>query len=89
MWISLSDVADHFLIFGWTDLDKKQKRDHSGISGFIVERTYPGVTTGTIHGKLGVRAGNTGWIAMQDVEVPAENMLGNEGEGFGIAMFCL
>lgn len=89
MWISLADVADNFLIFGWTDLDKKQKRDHSGISGFIVERTCPGITTGTIHGKLGVRAGNTGWIAMQDVEVPAENLLGHEGEGFGIAMFCL
>jgi glutaryl-CoA dehydrogenase (non-decarboxylating) len=89
MWISLADVADNFLIFAWTDLEKKQKRDHNGISGFIVERTYPGITTGTIHGKLGVRAGNTGWIAMQDVEVPAENLLGHEGEGFGIAMFCL
>lgn len=89
MWISLADVADHFLIFAWTDLDKKQKRDHSGITGFIVERTYPGITTGTIHGKLGVRAGNTGWIAMRDVEVPSENLLGREGEGFGIAMFCL
>jgi glutaryl-CoA dehydrogenase (non-decarboxylating) len=89
MWISLADVADHFLIFAWTDLEKKRKRDHSGISGFIVERTFPGVTTGTIHGKLGVRAGNTGWISMQDVEVPKENLLGKEGEGFGIAMFCL
>jgi glutaryl-CoA dehydrogenase (non-decarboxylating) len=89
MWISLADVADNFLIFAWTDLDKKQNRDHSGISCFIVERNFPGVTTGSIHGKLGVRAGNTGWIAMQDVEVPSENLLGHEGEGFGIAMFCL
>ena len=89
MWISLADVADNFLIFAWTDLEKKRKRDHSGISGFIVERFFPGVTTGTIHGKLGIRAGNTGWISMQDTEVPAENLLGNEGEGFGIAMFCL
>jgi len=89
MWISLADVADNFLIFGWTDLEKKKRRDHTGISCFIVERTFSGITTGTIHGKLGVRAGNTGWISMQDVEVPAENLLGNEGEGFGIAMFCL
>jgi glutaryl-CoA dehydrogenase (non-decarboxylating) len=89
MWISLADVADNFLIFGWTDLEKKKKRDHTGISAFIVEKAFPGVTTGTIHGKLGVRAGNTGWIAMQDVEVPAENLLGEEGEGFKIAMFCL
>jgi len=89
MWISLADVADHFLIFAWTDLDKKNRRDHSGISGFIVERAFAGVSTGSIHGKLGVRAGNTGFISMQDVEVPKVNLLGNEGEGFGIAMFCL
>lgn len=89
MWISLADVADNFLIFGWTDIEKKNKRDHTGISAFIVERTFAGVTTGSIHGKLGVRAGNTGWISMQDVEVPAENLLGQEGEGFKIAMFCL
>jgi len=89
MWISLADVADNFLIFAWTDQDKKKKRDHSGISCFIVERSYPGVSTGSIHGKLGVRAGDTGWISMQDVEVPSENMLGEEGEGFSIAMFCL
>jgi glutaryl-CoA dehydrogenase (non-decarboxylating) len=89
MWISLADVADNFLIFAWTDLDKKKNRDHTGISGFIVERTFPGITTGTIHGKLGVRAGNTGWISMQDVEVPKENLIGHEGEGFGIAMFSL
>jgi glutaryl-CoA dehydrogenase (non-decarboxylating) len=89
MWISLADIADHFLVFGWTDIAKKNKRDHTGISAFIVERSFPGVTTGSIHGKLGVRAGSTGWVAMQDVEVPSENLLGNEGEGFKIAMFCL
>ncbi len=89
MWISLADVADYFLIFAWTDLDKKKKRDHSGMSAFIVERKFAGVTTGSIHGKLGVRAGNTGWIAMQDVEVPAANLVHKEGSGFKIAMFCL
>lgn len=89
MWISLADVADNFLIFGWTDIALKNKRDHRGISAFIVERNFPGVTTGSIHGKLGVRAGNTGYISMQDVEVPKENLLGSEGEGFKIAMFCL
>ena len=89
MWISLADISDNFLIFAWTDLVKKKNRDHRGISAFIVEKTFPGVTTGSIHGKLGVRAGNTGWIAMQDVEVPAENLFGEEGAGFGIAMFCL
>ena len=42
-----------------------------------------------IHGKLGVRAGSTGWVAFENVEVPVENRLGEEGEGFKIAMSCL
>lgn len=89
MWISLADVADHFIIIAWTDLEKRKRRDHTGMSAFIVERGYPGLETGTIHGKLGVRAGNTGWIRMDDVPVPAENLLGYEGEGFKIAMAAL
>ncbi len=89
MWISLADVADNFLIFAWTDWEKKKRRDHSGISCFIVERGRKGLTTATIHGKLGIRAGNTGSISLQDVEVPKENLLGEEGEGFKIAMFAI
>ncbi len=89
MWISLADVADYFLVFAWTDLEKKKARDHSGLSAFIVEREYEGVTTGALHGKLGVRAGNTGYISFQDVKVPKENLVYKEGHGFKIAMFCL
>ncbi len=89
MWISLADVADYFLVFAWTDLEKKKKRDHSGLSAFIVERVFEGVSTSTIEGKLGVRAGNTGSIAFADVKVPAENLVYKEGKGFSIAMFCL
>ncbi len=85
MWISLADVADQFIIIAYTD--KSQK--HRGMSAFIVERDSPGLSTGTIHGKLGVRAGNTGFISMQDVRVPAANRLGEEGEGFKIAMSAL
>lgn len=88
MWISLADVADHFLIFAWTDMEKKKAKDPKGLSCFIVTRDM-GIETGTIHGKLGVRAGNTGWIAMNDVKVPAENLMGEEGEGFKIAMNAL
>lgn len=87
--ISLADVADHFLFFCWTDPEKQKVRDHSGISCFIVERTMPGFSSGTIHGKLGIKAGNTGYFSLQDVRVPAANMLGQEGEGFKIAMFSL
>ena len=89
MWISLADVADHFLFFCWTDLEKQKNRDHRGMSCFIVERTMPGFSSGTIHGKLGIKAGNTGYFSLQDVRVPAANMLGQEGEGFKIAMFSL
>jgi len=89
MWISLANVADYFLIFAWTDLEKKKKRDHRGISAFIVERNWEGVSTGSLHGKLGVRAGNTGYISMLDVKVPAKNLVYQEGAGFKIAMFCL
>ncbi len=89
MWISLADVADNFLFFCWTDAEKQKARDHSGISCFIIERTMPGFSSGTLHGKLGIRAGNTGYFSLQDVRVPAANMLGNEGEGFKIAMFSL
>ncbi len=85
MWISLADVADSFIIIAYTDRSQK----HRGMSAFIVDRDMPGVSTGTIHGKLGVRAGNTGFISMQDVPVPAENRLGEEGEGFKIAMSAL
>lgn len=89
MWISLADVADRFIIIAWTDMEKKRAREHSGMSAFIVERGLPGLTTDTIHGKLGVRAGNTGSISMIDVPVPAGNLLGHEGEGFKIAMSAL
>jgi len=89
IWISLGDVADHFIVFGWTDFQKQKARDHSGLSAFILTRDMRGVRTGTIHGKLGIRAGNTGSIVMDEVRVPAENLLAQEGEGFRIAMFAL
>jgi glutaryl-CoA dehydrogenase (non-decarboxylating) len=88
-WISLADVADHFLVIAWTDQDKKKKRDHSGMSAFIVERDFAGFSSYTLKEKWGIRAGNTGGFALQDVEVPLENRLGEEGEGFKVAMFAL
>ena len=89
MWISLADVADHFLVFAWSDLEKKKQRDPSGISAFIVERAFAGFASGTLKEKWGILAGNTGFFTMQDVEVPEENVVGRPGEGFKIAMFAL
>jgi glutaryl-CoA dehydrogenase (non-decarboxylating) len=89
MWISLANVADTFLVFAWTDLEKKKARDTSGMSAFIVERGWKGFSSGTLDQKWGILAGNTGFFKMDDVEVPCENLLGREGEGFKIAMFAL
>ena len=89
MWISLGDVADNFLVFAWSDAEKKKQRDPSGISCFIVERAFKGFSSGTLKEKWGILAGNPGFFKMDDVEVPAENLLGREGEGFKIAMFAL
>ncbi len=85
IWISLADLADNFLVIAKTD----PERGSRGISAFLVERSWPGVSSHPIHGKLGVRAGNTGAVVFQDVRVPVANRLGEEGEGFKIAMAAL
>jgi glutaryl-CoA dehydrogenase (non-decarboxylating) len=89
MWISLADIADNFLVFGWSDPEKKKLKDPSGMSAFIVERAFKGFSSGTLKEKWGILAGNTGYFKMDEMEVPAENLLGKEGEGFKIAMFAL
>ncbi len=88
-WISLADVADNFLVIAWTDQEKKKNRDHSGLSAFIVERAFKGFSSYTMKEKWGILAGNTGGFHLEDVEVPAENVVGKEGEGFKVAMFAL
>ena len=88
-WISLANTADHFLVFAWTDAEKKKQRDPSGISAFIVERTFKGFASGPMKEKWGILAGDTGYFTMDEVEVPEENLLGRPGEGFKIAMSAL
>jgi glutaryl-CoA dehydrogenase (non-decarboxylating) len=85
MWISLADIADHFLVFATVDRAEK----HKGITAFIVERGMPGFSTGSIEGKLGIWAGNTGELAFNEVRVPLANRVGEEGEGFTIAMSAI
>ena len=85
IWISLADVADHFLVFASVDRSKK----HKGVTAFLLERGMPGLTTGTLHGKLGIRAGNTGLINMDNVRVTSDHRIGEEGEGFMIAMSAI
>src|SRR2546423_3123672 len=85
VWISLADTADQFLVFASVDRSK----GHKGITAFIVERGFAGFSTESLHGKLGVRAGNTGILYFSDCEVPAANRVGEEGEGFTIAMSAI
>ena len=84
-WISYAAVADHVLVFAKTDPAAK----HKGISAFIVETASPGVSAVTTEDKLGVWAGNTGELFFDDVEVPADQLVGEEGQGFEIAMSSL
>ncbi len=84
MWISLASVADYALVTVRTLPDAP--KPSIGLTSFIVDLNSPGVTRDDLHGKLGVRAGSTGWINFQDVRVPAANMVGEEGEGFKVTM---
>jgi len=84
MWISLASKADLALVTVKTN--PSAPKPSEGLSSFIVDLHTPGVTCGDLHGKLGVRAGSTGWINFQDVRVPLENRIGEEGEGFKITM---
>ncbi|MHA1224127.1 MAG: acyl-CoA dehydrogenase family protein [Candidatus Heimdallarchaeaceae archaeon] len=84
MWISYSVSSDVFLIFAY-----EENVRHKGMRAFIVERDFGGVTSGNIHHKMGVRAGETGWIHLDNTPVPKENLLGEPEEGFKIAMSAL
>ncbi|MFX1517995.1 MAG: acyl-CoA dehydrogenase family protein [Promethearchaeota archaeon] len=83
-WISLAEIADNFLVLARTG-----ESGYNGLSLLIVERDFPGVTTTSLHNKLGTRAGSTGELILDKVEVPKENLLGREGEGFKICMSAL
>lgn len=84
-WISLGTMADHILLIATLD----PEAGHQGLTAFVVERDMPGLTTGRIEGKLGVRASDSAWMTLENVRVPATHRLGEEGEGFKIAMSAI
>lgn len=82
MWITWSPVADMSVVFAMTD----KKAKHRGMSAFVMDMDTPGVSTLEIADKLGIWACPTGEIIMEDVRIPAGNLLGEEGRGFGHLM---
>lgn len=84
-FITNGSEADVFIIFAMTDKSLGNK----GISAFIVERSFPGFSHGLHEKKMGIRASATCDLIFQDCIVPKENLLGEEGKGFGIAMATL
>ncbi|MGA6993983.1 MAG: acyl-CoA dehydrogenase [Candidatus Deferrimicrobiaceae bacterium] len=84
-FITNAPQADTCVLFAMTDAGKK----HKGITTFILDMKTQGVTVGKKEKKLGICASATASIILEDVKIPAENRLGNEGEGFKIAMHTL
>ena len=81
-WITNGGVADYVSVFATTD----PKSRHKGISAFVVETQWPGVTVGQPIPKMGQRCSNTVGIHLKNVRVPKENVLAAPGEGFVLAM---
>ncbi len=84
-WVTSGPVADYYVVFMMTDPEKRQK----GISAFLVEAGTPGLTRGKKEPKLGIRASATSELIFENCRVPAANRLGEEGDGFKIAMTVL
>jgi alkylation response protein AidB-like acyl-CoA dehydrogenase len=84
-WITNSTAAEIFIVYATKDTALK----HKGICCFIVEKSYPGFSIGKHEETMGVRASGTCPLAFDNVRVPKENLLGEEGKGFNIAMSAL
>jgi len=84
-WITNGTEADFAVVFASTDTSLK----HKGVSAFIVNMKTPGLKIGKLEDKLGIRATSTAQIFFEDCKVPANNLLGKEGEGFKIALHTL
>jgi glutaryl-CoA dehydrogenase (non-decarboxylating) len=85
-WVSFCDYADYFLVFAHTG----KPDGHRTITAFLLERDgADGFTTHGYKDKLGLRAGNTGALVFEDVSIPEQNRIGEEGDGFKVAMSCL
>ena len=84
-FITNAGVASLYVVFAKTD----QALGHDGISAFVVEADAPGFKVGRIEPKMGIKGSTTGELFFDDCRIPADNLLGEEGEGFRIAMRVL
>ncbi|SFH19169.1 Acyl-CoA dehydrogenase [Desulfotomaculum arcticum] len=84
-FITNGSIADVFTVFATTD----PKAGLKGLSAFIVEKSYPGITIGKKEHKMGIRGSETTEVIFDNCPVPAENLMGKEGHGFKIAMMTL
>jgi alkylation response protein AidB-like acyl-CoA dehydrogenase len=84
-WITNGNTGTYYLVIAQTDVEKK----HKGINAFIVEKSWAGVTVGKKEDKMGIRGSDTHSIMFQDVKVPKENRIGEDGFGFTFAMKVL
>ncbi len=84
-WITNGNTATYYLVIAQTHVEK----GHKGINAFIVEKNSPGVTVGKKEDKMGIRGSDTHSIMFQDVKVPKENRIGEDGFGFKFAMKVL
>ena len=85
IFITNGGVADVYVVFAMTDKSKGNK----GITAFIVEKDFPGFSIGKKELKMGIRGSATTELVFENCEVPKENLLGQEGKGFGVAMLTL
>jgi alkylation response protein AidB-like acyl-CoA dehydrogenase len=84
-FITNGGLAQVNSVFAMTDIEKGTR----GISAFIVEKDFPGFAVGRIEDKMGIKGSQTAELIFNDCEVPVENLIGREGEGFKIAMMTL
>lgn len=86
MWITNGSFADVIVVFAATD---KSLGARGGITAFIVEKDFPGFKVGKVEEKMGLRASHTASLFFEDLRVPKENVIGQVGQGFGVAMRTL
>jgi alkylation response protein AidB-like acyl-CoA dehydrogenase len=84
-WVTSGPNADYIIVFAMTDRD----RGHRGISAFVADAKLPGFSPGKVEPKLGIRASHTSELVFEDYRLPAWHRLGDEGQGFKIALTIL